>query len=61
MTVWDDIWERATVNQSTGRIDLDGTGPDYVRVLSPTFRLSDGDGDYAVIGLNVIIALGAAA
>ena len=60
MTVWDDIWERATVNQSTGRIDLDGIGPDYVRVLSPTFRLNDGS-DYAVVGFNVIIALGAAA
>jgi hypothetical protein len=60
MTVWQDVWERATVDQATGRIDLDGIGPDYVRVLSPMFRLTDGDGEFAVIGLNVVILLGAA-
>jgi hypothetical protein len=50
------IWERATVNTATGRIALDGSGPDMVRVLSPTFRLNDGS-DYAVVGFGVLVAI----
>jgi hypothetical protein len=53
------IWEQATVNASTGRIDLDGSGPDMVRLLGPQYRLNDGS-DFAVVGFNVQIALGAA-
>lgn len=51
------IWERCTVNSSTGRITLDGTGPDMCRVLAPQFRLNDG-ADYAVVGFGVIVAMG---
>lgn len=53
------IWERCTVNTITGRIALDGIGPDMCRVLAPQFRLNDGT-NYAVVGFGVIVAMGAA-
>ena len=58
MTVWDDIWERCTVNQTTGRIELDGFGVDGVRVLAPQFRLDDGS-EHAFVGFGTLVALNA--
>lgn len=44
------IWEKAT--ETAGNIEIDGTGPDWVRVLSPSFRTS-GVPDTATIGFGV--------
>lgn len=54
------IWEKATLQGTSpgSRINLDGTGPDWVRVLSPKFRLNDGSA-YAIVGFGVQIAKGA--
>jgi len=51
------MWEKATIVSGSpgGRINLDGTGPTWVRVLSPKFRLNDGSA-YAVVGFGVRIA-----
>lgn len=44
------IWEQAT--ETDGTIEIDGTGPDWVRVLSPSFR-NAGSPDTATIGVGV--------
>lgn len=52
-------WERATVSGGGpgSRINLDGNGPDWARVLSPKFRLNDG-ANYAVVGFGALVSLG---
>lgn len=47
-----DVWQKATVNLETGRIDLDSEGTDWVRFLSESFVLNDGS-DYGMIGFGV--------
>ena len=37
------VWEQAT--ESAGAITLDGSGDDWVRVLSPSFRIDGGESD----------------
>lgn len=43
------VWEQATI--SGDRIDVDGGGSSWVRILSPSFRLNDGN-DYTFIGFG---------
>lgn len=43
------IWEKATLTGS--RIDVDSQGTAWVRILSPSFRLNDGN-DYTFIGFG---------
>lgn len=51
------IWEKATLTGTApgSRINIDGTGPDWVRVLSPKFRLNDGS-DYAIVGFGAKVS-----
>lgn len=48
------IWEACTIQGKDpgDRVDLDGSGPDWARVLAPQFVLNDGS-DYAVVGFGV--------
>ncbi len=49
------IWEQGTPADGIDygdRIDIDGSGPIYVKVLSPKFRRNDGS-DYCNIGYGV--------
>lgn len=46
------VWEKGTPVtglEAGDRIDIDGSGPIYVRVLSPKFRGDDGD-EFCIIG-----------
>lgn len=45
------IWEKATLTAETpgARIDIDAEGLAWVRILSPSFRRTDGN-DYTFIG-----------
>lgn len=47
------IWEKATPTAETpnARVDVDAGGAGWVRILSPSFRLNDGN-DYTYIGFG---------
>jgi len=47
------IWEKATPAAETpgARIDVDALGTSWVRILSPSFRLNDGN-DYTYVGFG---------
>jgi hypothetical protein len=48
------IWEACTIVSKApgGRVDLDGSGPDWARVLAPQFVRNDGT-PFASVGYGV--------
>lgn len=56
------MWENCTIESGEpgGRVDIDPAGPDACRILSPKFRLTDGDGDYGVVGFGILLIEGGA-
>jgi hypothetical protein len=46
------IWEAATLqgNDPGDRVDVDSEGAAWVKILSPSFRLTDETGDHTFIG-----------
>jgi hypothetical protein len=52
------LWEKCTITDPDAagdaghRVDLDGSGPDWVRVLSPKYVQNDGT-DYVFVGNGI--------
>lgn len=39
------------------RVDIDAGGSDYVKVLSPKFLATDGDGEYTRVGYGCLVIM----
>lgn len=48
------VWEKATIDSGEpgGRVEVDAGGSDWIKFLSPKFKLNDGD-DYGLIGYGI--------
>lgn len=48
------VWEKATIVSGApgGRVTVDGSGSDWIKFLSPKFKLNDG-ADYGKIGYGI--------